>query len=49
MIEIAMLTNFNHRYFLKILFFCILRYSPMVSIIRESDRYLLVLKITVYI
>ena len=35
-----MLTNFNHRHFLKLLFFCILRYSLMVSIIRESYRYL---------
>ena len=32
MTEIAMLTNFNHRQFLKLLFFCILRYSPMVNI-----------------
>ena len=46
MTEIAILTNFNHRHFLKLLFFCILCYSPMVDIIRESDRYLSFLKIT---
>ena len=43
-IEIATLTNFNHRHFLKLLFFCILPYSPMVSTIRESYRYLLFFK-----